>query len=202
MSLQKHMLNSLKIFVDDVKNMKLWRGVVVHAHPDLPIIEWSLLAASKKSYWGGTPPCGTNWKSRRPSPVTNTSHDAFIQTKLDKTINLGNEGQVLTPFISSINSVKLPKGFVKPELCNYDGSNDPKDFMSTFKYTIDDRGCNATQMHKFFPEYLQGTTDDWYNKLLKNTISLFREFAMVFLDRVFFQKSIILGGIFDILNVR
>lgn len=46
-------------------------------------------------------------------PQITTSHDVFIQGKLDRILDLKRNGQVLTPFTNKIHSIKLPIGFVK-----------------------------------------------------------------------------------------
>lgn len=90
------------------------------------------------------------------SDIVPHASKALIQTELDSVIGLGGSGQVLTPFVFVLAPIKLPGRFVKPEIRYYDGSTDPKKFLSTYKYTLHNRGCTPEQMCKLFPEYLEG----------------------------------------------
>lgn len=126
---------------------------------------------------------------------------ALLQTELDLVIELGESGQVLTPFVPALVAVKLPKRFMKHDIKHYDDNTDPKKFLNTYKYTLDNRGCTPEQMCKLFPEYLEGVANDWFNVLPKGTILIFCELGTTFLNR-FFKKSSTLEATVDILNVK
>lgn len=122
-----------------------------------------------------------------PKKIPLASH-ALIQFELDSVIGIENSGQVLTLFTGCINSAKLPRRFLKLGMHHYDGSTDPKKFLCTYKYTLDNRGCTPEQLCKLFPEYLEGVANDWFNALPKNTISSFGELGTAFLNR--FSKEL------------
>lgn len=81
---------------------------------------------------------------------------------------------------------------------HYDGSFDPKKFLSAFKYTLDNRGYTRNRYVSY--SLLEEVANDWFNTLPKNTISLFMVLGITFLNR-FFQKSTTLGATVDILNI-
>lgn len=64
--------------------------------------------------------------------------------------------------------------FVKPRVAHYDGTTNPKVFLSYFKYVMMNHRCTPIHMCEIFPKYLMRSANEWFNDLLRESISSFR----------------------------
>ena len=87
-----------------------------------------------------------------------------------------------SPFIVSITSHPLPSKFKMPTLDLYDRTQDPCDYIATFKMTMHLQGVPDEIMCRAFPTTLKGSTRVWFGKLPLNTITSFQELSMLFIN--------------------
>ena len=79
-----------------------------------------------------------------------------------------------SPFIVSITSHPLPSKFKMPTLDLYDRTQDPCDYIATFKMTMHLQGVPDEIICKAFPTMLKGPARIWFGKLAPNKILRFR----------------------------
>ena len=86
-----------------------------------------------------------------------------------------------SPFNASIMSHPLPSMFKIPTLDSYDGTQDPYDYIATFKTTMHLQGIPEI-MCRTFPTTQKGPVRVWFGKLPPNTITSFQELSKLFIN--------------------
>ena len=85
-----------------------------------------------------------------------------------------------SPFTASVNSFPLPHKFCMPQIDSYDGVKDPLDHLETFKTSMHLQGVADEIMCRAFPTTLKGAARIWFNQLMPNSISTFKELSAQF----------------------
>ena len=85
-----------------------------------------------------------------------------------------------SPFTASVTSFPLPPMFCMPQVESYDGSKDPLDHLESFKTLMHLQGVVDEIMCRAFPTTLKGPARIWFNKVMPNSISTFRELSVQF----------------------
>ena len=67
-----------------------------------------------------------------------------------------------------------------PQVESYDGSKDPLDHLESFKTLMHLQGVVDEIMCRAFPTTLKGPARIWFNKVMPNSISTFRELSVQF----------------------
>ena len=98
-----------------------------------------------------------------------------VSSDLDDLVN-----QTDSPFTASVNSFPLPHKFCMPQIDSYDGVNDPLDHLETFKTSMHLQRVADEIMCKAFPTTLKGVARIWFNQLMPNSISTFKELSAQF----------------------
>ena len=83
-----------------------------------------------------------------------------------------------SPFTMSINYFPLPPKFHMPQVENYDGNKDSLDHLESFKTLMHLQGISDEIMCRAFPTMLRGPTRIWFNRLMPNSISSFKELSV------------------------
>ena len=83
-------------------------------------------------------------------------------------------------FTASVNSFPLPHKFCMPQIDSYDGVKDPLDHLETFKTSMHLQGVADEIMCRAFPTTLKGAARIWFNQLMPNSISTFKELSAQF----------------------
>ena len=98
-----------------------------------------------------------------------------VSSDLDDLVNRTD-----SPFTASVNSFPLPHKFCMPQIDSYDGVKDPLDHLETFKTSMHLQGVADEIMCRAFPTTLKGATRIWFNQLMPNSISTFKELSAQF----------------------
>ena len=83
-----------------------------------------------------------------------------------------------SPFTAPITSFPLPPKFCMPQVEAYDGSKDPLNHLDSFKTLMHLQGVADEIMCRAIPITLKGPTSVWFNRLMPNSISTFKELSM------------------------
>ena len=98
-----------------------------------------------------------------------------VSSDLDDLVNRTD-----SPFTASVNSFPLPHKFCMPQIDSYDGVKDPLDHLETFKTSMHLQGVADEIMCRAFPTTLKGAARIWFNQLMPNSISTFKELSAQF----------------------
>ena len=93
-----------------------------------------------------------------------------VSTNLDKLVHWTD-----TLFTVEVTSFPLPAKFQMPQVEVYDRSRDPLDLLESFKNLMHLQGVPDKIMCRAFPTTLKRPTRVWFNKLIPNTASTFKE---------------------------
>ena len=85
--------------------------------------------------------------------------------------------QMDSPFTSPVTSFPLPPKFHIPQVEAYDGSKDPLDHLESFKTLMYLQGVVEKIICRAFPTTLMGPARVWFNRLIPNSISTFKELS-------------------------
>ena len=85
-----------------------------------------------------------------------------------------------SPLTASVTSFPLPSKFRMLQVENYNGSKDPLDHLESFKTLMHLQGILDEIMCKAFPTTLKGSARIWFNRLIPNSISTFKELSAQF----------------------
>ena len=85
-----------------------------------------------------------------------------------------------SPLTVSVTSFPLPSKFRMSQVENYNGSKDPLDHLESFKTLMHLQGILDEIMCKAFPTTLKGSARIWFNRLIPNSISTFKELSAQF----------------------
>ena len=83
-------------------------------------------------------------------------------------------------FTTTDNSFPLPHKFRMLQIDSYDGVKDPLDHLETFKTSMHLQGVADEIMCRAFPTTLKGAARIWFNQLMPNSISTFKELSAQF----------------------
>ena len=95
-----------------------------------------------------------------------------MSSDLDNLVN-----RIDSPFTASVNSFPLPHKFRMPQIDSYNGVKDPLDHLETFKTLMHLQEVADEIMCKAFPTTLKGAARIWFNQLMPNSISTFKELS-------------------------
>ena len=98
-----------------------------------------------------------------------------VSSDLDDLVNRTD-----SPFTASVNSFPLPHKFCMPQIDSYDRVKDPLDHLETFKTSMHLQGVADEIMCRAFPTTLKGAARIWFNQLMPNSISTFKELSAQF----------------------
>ena len=98
-----------------------------------------------------------------------------VSSDLDDLVNRTD-----SPFTASVNSFPLPHKFCMPQIDSYNGVKDPLDHLETFKTSMHLQGVADEIMCRAFPTTLKGAARIWFNQLMPNSISTFKELSAQF----------------------
>ena len=85
-----------------------------------------------------------------------------------------------SPFTASVTSSPLPPKFRMPQLETYNGAKDPMDHLESFKTLMHLQGMVEEIICRAFPTTLKGPARIWFNRLMPNPISTFKELSAQF----------------------
>ena len=101
--------------------------------------------------------------------------------------------RINSPFTTSVNSFPLSQKFRMPQIESYDRAKDLLDHLKSFKTLMHLQGVADEIMYKAFPTTLRGPTRIWFNRLMPNSISTFKDlsaqFASHFIEGHRYKKS-------------
>ena len=93
------------------------------------------------------------------------------------------------PFLDSIISVKLPRGFKPPtDMEPYDGSSNPQEHMDAFKSKMAFARASNPMRYRAFPIILKKAALKWFNSLPSRSIGKFSNLQSRFLAHFMTHK--------------
>ena len=95
-----------------------------------------------------------------------------VSTNLDELVHWKD-----STFTAQVTSFPLLAKFRMPHVEAYDGSRDSLDHLKSFKTLMHLQGVPEPIMCRAFPTTLKGPTKAWFNMLIPNTISTFKELS-------------------------
>ena len=95
-----------------------------------------------------------------------------MSTSLDELVHRTD-----SPFTAPVTSFPLPAKFRMPQVEPYDESKDRLDHLELFKTLMYLQGVLDEIMCRVFPITLKGPVRVWFNKLMLNIVSTFKELS-------------------------